>query len=126
MWDALPESIRSSWVFALRANTSTGSEKHPNSIQRMVSYRGSGDFQTRTTEEWRSHLLESDPLAPLDRRWISIPIDVWHQGVVPGENWIVVSFHTASESELIEERPGQQSEAILRRKYQDEGRQRRS
>src|SRR5262249_27793524 len=41
----LPATIRSSWVFILRANTTTGAERHPNSHQRMMSYRGSGDFQ---------------------------------------------------------------------------------
>lgn len=40
----LPEIIRSSWVFILRANTTTGAERHPNSHQRMMSYRGAGDF----------------------------------------------------------------------------------
>ena len=115
---ALPQAIRSSWVFVLRANTTTGAERHPNSHQRMVSYRGRGDFQTRTSGAWRSHLLESDARAPIAARWISIPPNVWHQGVVPGENWAVVSFHTAAERELIEERPVPETEAGLRqRKY---------
>src|SRR5262245_45347712 len=61
----IPENIRSSWVFILRANTTTGAERHPNSHQRMLSYRGSGDFQTRTTGDWCSHLLKSDPTAPI-------------------------------------------------------------
>jgi hypothetical protein len=63
----LPATIRSSWVFMLRANTTTGAERHPNSHQRMMSYRGSGDFQTRSAGEWCSHLLTSDPTAPLCR-----------------------------------------------------------
>src|SRR5215510_10486808 len=41
----LPGMIRSSWVFILRSCTVTGAERHPNSHQRMVSYRGTGDFQ---------------------------------------------------------------------------------
>ena len=32
----LPETIRSSWVFILRANTTTGAERHPNSHQHMI------------------------------------------------------------------------------------------
>ncbi len=36
----LPAMIRSSWAFILRANTITGAERHPNSHQRMMSYRG--------------------------------------------------------------------------------------
>ncbi len=102
----LPGEIRSSWVFILRGNTTTGAERHPNSHQRMTSYRGSGDFQTRLDGDWSSHLLKDDESVPVSERWISIPPNVWHQGVVPKDNWVVVSFHTAAEHELIEERPG--------------------
>src|SRR5688572_26097088 len=55
----LPESVRSSWVFVLRANVATGAERHPNSRQRMMSYRGRGDFQTRPGGEWCSRHLTS-------------------------------------------------------------------
>src|SRR5437867_2990923 len=80
----LPGTIRSSWVFILLANTITGAERHPNSHQRMVSYRGHGDFQTRTEGDWCSHFLKSDRTLPIEQRWISIPPNVWHQAVVPG------------------------------------------
>jgi len=114
----LPETIRSSWVFILRANTTTGAERHPNSHQRMMSYRGSGDFQTRMEGDWSLPLLHSDPTAPIAERWISIPPYVWHQGVVSGENWVVVSFQTAPKHELIEERPVTQGrDAVRQRKY---------
>ena len=118
----LPEAIRSSWVFVLRANTTTGAERHPNSHQRMMSYRGSGDFQTRLESDWCSHILKSDPTLPIEERWISIPPHVWHQGVVPGEDWVVVSFQTAAEHELIEERPDpDDANAFRRRKYAADG-----
>jgi hypothetical protein len=39
----LPNMISSSWVFVIHAQTSTGAERHPNSCQRMMSYRGAGD-----------------------------------------------------------------------------------
>ena len=118
----LPALIRSSWVFILRANVTTGAERHPNSHQRMMSYRGTGDFQTMIEGLWRSHCLRSDPAAPLEERWISIPPNVWYQGVVPEANWVVVSFHTAVDDELIEERPdGEINSAIRRRKYVGDG-----
>jgi len=118
----LPASIQSSWVFVLRADVATGAERHPNSHQRMVSYRGHGDFQTRPDREWRSHHLTSDPSAPLEARWISIPPNVWHQGVVGPGDWAVVSFHTVPEHELIEERPATEAGATThQRKYSDGG-----
>lgn len=116
----LPEEIKSSWVFILRKNLITGAERHPNSIQRMVSYKGYGDFQTKPGDKWESNYLESDSKLPLEKRWISIPVNVWHQGVVPDKDWVVVSFHTAGESELIEERPVDESSTEFRReKYAD-------
>jgi hypothetical protein len=119
--DRLPDSIRSSWVFVLRANVETGAERHPNSHQRMMSFRGDGDFQTQPERSWISHHLTSVPSAPLEARWISIPPNVWHQGVVGPEDWAVVSFHTVLEHELIEERPATgTAEHAKQRKYADE------
>jgi hypothetical protein len=106
--DTLPPSIRSSWVFILRRGTNTGAERHPNSHQRMMSFLGVGDLQIRAdpSSRWRSHVLENDPKAPLETRWVSIPQNVWHQPVVSnGADWVVVSFHTVPAEELIEERP---------------------
>jgi hypothetical protein len=116
----LPSEIKSSWVFNLRKNTTTGAERHPNSIQRMMSYKGHGDFQTKPNLKWESNLLESDFGGDIEKRWISIPINVWHQGLVSDENWIVISFHTAEVSELIEERPDDGDETkIHKQKYVD-------
>ena len=105
----LDDSVKSSWVFILRAGTSTGAERHPNSIQRVMSYRRSGDFRVMDDgRQWTSHVLSSDRLGPIDERWVSIPELTWHEPVVTGEHWIVVSFHTVAAEELIEERPDSQ------------------
>lgn len=119
---ALPEAIRSSWVFILRAGAATGAERHPNSHQRMMSYRGAGNFPVWMDGAWRSNYLVSDPSAPLERRWLSIPPMVWHQSMKPAEDWVVVSFHTAAEDELTEERgdPAAPS-AVTSRRYLEEG-----
>jgi hypothetical protein len=102
----LPPEIRSGWVFVLRAGADTGAERHPNSHQRMMSFEGSGDFQTGEPGNWQSNVLVSDPGAPLERRWISIPANVWHRPLInAGSHWAVVSFHTVRAEELIEERP---------------------
>jgi L-amino acid N-acyltransferase YncA len=102
---SLPAPIRSSWVFILRAGAATGAERHPNSQQRMMSYRGTGDLQTGGEGRWQSTRLISEASAALEQRWISVPPNVWHQAVVPDQDWVVVSFHTVSAEELIEERP---------------------
>jgi hypothetical protein len=102
---ALPSEIKSSWVFVLRRGVTTGAERHPNSRQRMMSWSGHGDFEVHDGERWRSHHLVSEPSAPLEQRWISIPAETWHQGIVADQDWLVVSFHTVAAEELIEERP---------------------
>jgi hypothetical protein len=126
---SLPGAIKSSWVFVLRAGANTGAERHPNSHQRMMSFQGSGDMQVqpessntgsqrtaayprgsgvpREVEDgWQSNVLTSDSDARLEKRWISIPQNVWHRPVIPKEtDWVVVSFHTVPAEELIEERP---------------------
>jgi hypothetical protein len=101
----LPAEIRSSWVFILRGGVTTGAERHPNSHQRMMSWRGEGDFQVHDGQSWQSHVMVSERGARLEDRWISIPPNVWHQGVVSPKDWVVVSFHTVPAAELIEERP---------------------
>ena len=102
---ALPPEIRSAWVFVLRAGVDTGAERHPNSHQRMMTFEGSGDMRTEDGGQWQSNVLVSNPEAPLEQRWISIPQNVWHHPVVGAEaDWAVVSFHTVPAEELIEEK----------------------
>ena len=112
----LPPGIRSSWVFILRASTTTGAERHPNSHQRVMSYRGSGDLQVMVDHVWQSNPLISEWFEPIERRWLSIPPFVWHQAVMPESNWVVVSFHTVPSHELIEERPEPGNEAVTRQR----------
>jgi hypothetical protein len=114
---SLPEKIRSSWVFVLRAHSDTGAESHPNSHQRMMSFRNSGDFQIWDGTKWISNNLVSDPSAPLEKRWVSIPPGVPHRSAFPLNNWIVVSFHTVGEDQLIEERQDPGYPKLKRRKY---------
>ncbi len=117
--ESLPALVRSSWVFILRAGATTGAERHPNSHQRMMSFRGIGDAQTGGEGCWKSNPLISNPEARIEDRWISIPINVWHQMVVPDDDdWVVVSFHSVPAEELIEERPRvQDTTRTQQRKY---------
>ena len=110
----VPSTLRSAWIFVLRAGTVTGAERHPNSIQRVMSFRGSADLQTWEENpalnsgaggKWKSNPLGRGDGA--STRWLTIPENVWHRPVVdPLDDWIVVSFHTAFADELIEERAG--------------------
>ena len=114
----LPPGIKSGWVFVLRSGSDTGAERHPNSHQRMMTFAGTGDMkidakgtpndvEAESEIAWHSHILISDPAAPLERHWISIAKNIWHRPVIPpGADWVVVSFHTVPAEELIEERPG--------------------
>ena len=114
----LPPSLRSAWVFVLRAGADTGAERHPNSHQRMMTFGGTGDMQidlkrarndvkSESDINWQSNILVSDPEAALEARWISIPPNVWHRPVIAkAADWLVISFHTVPAAELIEERPG--------------------
>ena len=103
---ALPFEIRSAWVFVLRAGVDTGAERHPNSHQRMMSFEGGWRSPNWQARSLAIECLVSNPEAPLERRWISVPRNCWHRPLVSaGSNWAVVSFHTAPADELIEEKP---------------------
>jgi len=122
----LPAPIQSSWVFILRAGATTAAERHPDSHQRMMSYRATGDLQTGGEGRWHSNPLISEPSAPLEQRWISVPPTVWHQAVVADQVWVVISFHTVPAQELIEERPDAKDASRTRqRHYLVQGQQRR-
>jgi hypothetical protein len=99
----LPDDVKSAWVFVLREGISTGAERHPNSRQRMVSHAGVGTIQTWDKSGWLSHVLSAGGDGRVS---LSIPPNVWHRPVIPaGADWTVLSFHTAPDDELIEERP---------------------
>ena len=124
----LPSEIRSGWVFVLRAGADTGAERHPNSHQRMMTLHGTGDMRVRAlhsesstgpaSSPWRSNVLVSEPSAPLEQRWISIPPNVWHRPVVGKDaDWAVVSFHTVPAEELIEEKLDEVGGGMKQKKY---------
>jgi len=126
----LPPEIRSGWIFVLRAGADTGAERHPNSHQRMLTLHGSGDMKTESKKgelrikkdekgiDWQSNVLVSDSSAPLERRWISIPPNVWHRPIVGRDvDWVVISFHTVPAEELIEEKLDESGAGTKQKKY---------
>jgi len=124
----LPPEVRSGWVFVLRAGADTGAERHPNSHQRMMTLHGTGDMRVRALHgesstgralsAWQSNVLVSEASARLERRWISIPPNVWHRPVVGKDaDWVVVSFHTVPAEELIEEKLDEAEGELRQKKY---------
>src|SRR5256714_5239209 len=129
----LPQEIRSGWIFVLRAGADTGAERHPNSHQRMMTLHGSGDMRVRAevralhgesstglavSSTWESNVLVNDPNAARERRWISIPPNVWHRPVVGRDaDWVVISFHTVPADELIEEKLDESGAGTKQKKY---------
>jgi hypothetical protein len=102
---SLPESVRSCWVFGIRAGAETGAERHPNSHQRSLSLTGSGTFEVREARRWTPYGLVSEPSAASEQRWVTIPPATWHRLFVHEQAWGMLSFHTVAPEELIEERP---------------------
>jgi hypothetical protein len=128
--EGLPPEIRSAWIFVLRAGADTGAERHPNSHQRMMTLHGSGDMKTQSKKgelrikkdekgvDWQSNVLVSEPGEPLERRWISIPPNVWHRPVVGRDvDWVVISFHTVPAEGLIEEKLDESGAGTKQKKY---------
>jgi hypothetical protein len=68
-----------------------------------MSFQGTADMQTWEGGRWQSNILIADDALPLEQRWLSIPVNVWHRPVMKDMHWVVVSFHTASDDTLIEE-----------------------
>ena len=101
----LPKSIRSCWIFVIRADAETGAERHPNSHQRSHSLAGTGRFELRERGSWVSHKLVSREGRPAEQRWVTIPPSTWHRLFVDSQPWGMLSFHTVVPEELIEERP---------------------
>ena len=102
----LPQPIRSGWVFLLRGGAWTGAERHSNSHQRTMSYRGAATLKTGLGGRARRRRLRGDRKAPLMKRWATIPPGTWHDWLpAGGAPWAVVSFHTVRAGDLAEEKP---------------------
>ena len=98
---ALPEEIRSCWVFVLRSGASFGAERHPNSHQRSIALAGSADFELFDEGQWRIRPVRAGGADAA----ISIPQMVWHRIQIGSENFVSASFHTCAAEQLIEETP---------------------
>ena len=96
----LPTDVKSSWVFLLRKNTAFEAERHPNSIQRMFALSGPGIMETWHDNRWQPHRL----ITGAGEAGLSIPAFAWHRPATLACDWAVVSFHTVTAEDLVEQR----------------------
>lgn len=101
--DDLPSGVRSCRVFALRRDTAFNTERHPNSHQRFLSLRHWGKIRVFTPSDVTERIVPSGLGTAIADRWVSLPANVWHQPVAGDQGWVTLTFHSADESELIDE-----------------------
>ncbi|MDB4837444.1 hypothetical protein OAH87_03145 [Marinomonas sp.] len=98
-------------VFILRAGCKMPKpEIHRNSIQRLMSYKGQGSIFSAspggvdmTFSEYSIKSPDSESQS-FDGCWDIVPENTWHFPVAaPHEDWFTVTFHSASEAEIIDE-----------------------
>jgi mannose-6-phosphate isomerase-like protein (cupin superfamily) len=101
----LPDGIGSVAVFVLPAGTSPPGHHHPNSTQHMRVLAGRATVTLRPAGGPARH----DPVrygVGAQRPWLVIPQSVVHElAVAPGEDLVVLSFHTVPQEELLEVSP---------------------
>ena len=96
-------------------------ERHRNSVQRLVSYRGSGSIHQGVAgggpQRLRARAISSPGASgpahregpvvgtvDLERHWDIVPAGVWHfPEAAKHEDWATVTFHSAAEDEIIDE-----------------------
>ena len=98
----LPASINLCRLFILKANTKSKIERHTNSYQRTYTLYGEGDTKIFENNAWKSNVRKSSG-SSIEYRWLSVPENTWHQPISFSDDWITITFHTASESEIIDE-----------------------
>ncbi|MGH9755863.1 MAG: hypothetical protein ACREA2_24035 [Blastocatellia bacterium] len=113
---ALPNSIKSCWVFIFRAGAKFGAERHPNSHQRTIALRGGAVFEVLEDNTWLPCPIGDSGGAESSSQSVSIPAGTWHRIGIGPENFVSVSFHTTSAQELIEETPVNDDLSVTRKR----------
>jgi hypothetical protein len=92
----LPEAIASAGLFVLPAHSRPTPHRHPNSIQHMRRLAGEARVRLTLGDE------VVDRLVGADERWVVIEADATHQIDVGDREFVVISFHTVPQAELLE------------------------
>ncbi len=97
---ALPDTIKSGWIFVLKKDVPSGCHYHPNSIQNMVMIEGEGTSRVGTNSGQMKRF--GDPDSSLENIWYVIPEGTPHEFYPTEKDMVVVSFHTCTSDELEE------------------------
>ena len=110
------DRIRLCRLFLLRRGARMAvPERHRNSVQRLVSYRGKGCIHQRVPgggpEELRPRAICSPGAGTavhgptdLGQHWDIVPAGAWHfPEAAQDEDWATVTFHSAAEGEIVDE-----------------------
>lgn len=73
----LPEGIRSSWIFVLKKDISSGCHYHPNSIQHMVTIKGQG--MSKVAGEYKRIVQFGSSNGSLADKWLVIGKGIPHE-----------------------------------------------
>ena len=107
---ALPERIKSGWVFVLKRNVPSGRHYHPNSVQHMVMIEGRG--QSCVGNVRKEMVRFGTPAQPAETIWYVINEGVPHEFFPEETDMVVVSFHTCEARELEEVACGSGAERL--------------
>ena len=106
------DQVRLCRLFLLRRGARMAvPERHTNSVQRLVSYRGRGWIHQGVPGgppvNLRARAIRSpQDSADLACHWDIVPAGVWHYPEADGgEDWATVTFHSAAEDEIVDEAP---------------------
>jgi hypothetical protein len=97
---ALPERIKSGWVFVLKRGVPSGRHYHPNSVQHMAMIEGRG--QSCVGNVCKEMVRFGTHGQPLETVWYVINEGVPHEFFPEETEMVVVSFHTCEARELEE------------------------
>jgi hypothetical protein len=92
----LPEGIASAGLFVLPARSRPTPHRHPNSTQHMRRLSG----EARVGLTFGDEVM--DRLVGADARWVVIQADATHEIDVGDQEFVVISFHTVPQEELLE------------------------
>jgi len=112
------DPVRLCRLFLLRRGARMATpERHRNSVQRLVSWRGCGRIHQAVRDEGPDDLRPRQVRSPTelsagewanDRElyacWDIVPAGVWHYPEASAErDWATVTFHSAGEGEIVDE-----------------------